>query len=172
MSFEQFAQAIVSGALGEIAQHWNAARGSRAMPGWNDIRPAKISRHLSILWSWRYDRPTDSFTGRLAGDAIEAIFGKSFRGTAMTDLFDPSEYPAIFARHRRVVTEPCFFRGHGVVFRHLSRYGRGERIIMPLADNGADGDGILGATVYQSIMGTIADDRAAGAEQEEWFGLA
>jgi hypothetical protein len=31
----------------------------------------------------------------------------------------------------------------------MQRYGRGERIMLPLATDGVTGDGLLGATVYQ-----------------------
>lgn len=141
------------------------------MPGWIDIRPSAIAAQLPLLWAWKYDAATDAFTGRLAGDAIEAIFGRSFRGAAMTDLFAPDEYMRMFARHRRVVMGPHLFHGSGVVFRHLDRFGTGERIIMPLSDTGAGCDGIFGATVYDTAEGVLPDDLAEAREVEEWFEL-
>lgn len=141
------------------------------MPAWNDIRPSAIAAHLPLLWAWKYDAAADAFTGRLAGDAIEAIFGRSFRGATMADLFAPDENARIFARHRRVVTGPYLFHGSGVVFRHLDRFGTGERIIMPLSDSGGGCDGILGATVYDTAEGVLPDDLAEAREVEEWFEL-
>ena len=51
MSFADFLAAIAEPALREVALHWNSARGARPMPGWKDIDPAAIARHLPILWS-------------------------------------------------------------------------------------------------------------------------
>jgi len=148
MSFESFLASIEAPALREVAAYWQEARGSRRMPGWKDIDPAAIARHLPIVWSWRYDRHADTFTGRLAGEEITEVFGKSLRGVPMREFFADWQYDLIFARHRRVVTEPAFAHGAGPVFIHAGRSGMGERVILSLANDGILGDGILGATVY------------------------
>lgn len=170
MSFAAFEQAIEAPALRAIARHWNAVRGERRLPGWRDIRPSAIAAHLPLIWSYRYDRQADRFVGRLAGDSIEAVFSHSFRGAPMEELFPPAALAHYTARHRRVVMELCFFRGHGQVFDHLGRMGLGERIILPLADNGVEGDGILGATLYDPAA-PAARDALSGGEIEEWFPL-
>jgi len=165
MGFDTFAGAVSAEPLKRVLRHWSDVLGDRTVPDWRDIRPSALGAQLSIIWSWKYDPSTDAFTGRLAGDAIEAIFGKSFRGATMADIFPPSEYGHIFARHKRVATEPALFRGTGLVFRHISRYGTGERIILPLSD------GIFGATVYEIVPGEIPAHLAAAGEREEWFTL-
>lgn len=170
MSFAAFEQVIEAPALRTIARHWNAVRGDHRLPGWGDIRPSAIAVHLPLIWSYRYDRQTDRFVGRLAGDSIEAVFSHSFRGAQMEELFPPAALAHYAARHRRVVMEPCFFHGHGQVFDHLGRLGLGERIILPLSDNGVDGDGILGATLYDHTAPVPRDARSSG-EIEEWFPL-
>jgi hypothetical protein len=168
MSFADFARAIASPALKGVAAHWNDVRGPRAMPGWNDIKPHAIAAQLPIVWAYRYDPTTDSFTGRLAGEHITAIFGKSIRGLPMTKAYPESEYPALFARTKRVVIEPCFMRGRGIVFRHLGRFGTGERIVLPLAEDGVHGDGVIGATEYNVTSEPGREILAAG-EVLEWF---
>ena len=170
MSFAAFEQVIESSALRAVASHWNAVRGDRSLPGWKDIRPSAIAAHLPLIWAYRYHRQTDQFVGRLAGDAIEAVFSHSFRGAPMEELFPPAALAHYAARHRRVVTEPCFFHGHGRVFDHLGRLGLGERVILPLSDNGLEGDGILGATLYEAAA-PVARDACSGGEIEEWFPL-
>src|SRR5581483_7312046 len=136
MSFADFERAIVSPALKKIAQHWNSVRAGRRMPAWKDIKPAAIAPHLPIVWAYKYDAASDSFTGRLSGEKIAQIFGKNLRGLSMRDVYPPADYPRLFARVRRVVTEPAFHRNTGMVFRHVERLGIGERIIMPLASDG------------------------------------
>jgi hypothetical protein len=170
MGFQDIERAAATPALKAVARHWNDARGTRRMPSWADIKPSAIAAHLAIVWSYRYDRASDTFTGRLAGEKITAIFGKSLRGLPMTEIFPTDQYPALFARAKRVVIEPAFMRGHGLVFQHLGRYGTGERIILPLADDGEHGDGLLGATEY-SVTAEPTREQFATGEIEEWFAL-
>jgi len=163
MTFAQFLAAIENSDLRAVAEHWNHARGSKKMPGWSDIDPVAIGKQLPIIWSWKYDRATDSFTGRLAGDEIDAIFGKTMRGADMREFFKDWNYDAIFARHKKVVATPCFAHGNGLVFIHYRRHGKGERIILPLAADGEYGDGIIGATVYR--LGQSRTSQKIGAPE-------
>jgi hypothetical protein len=174
MGFADLLAGIREPALREIALHWRAAKGARRMPGWRDIDPAAIARHLPIVWSWAYDRATDSFTGRLAGEEINAVFGKSLRGAKMREFFAEWRYDDIFARSKRVVTGPAFAHGSGSVFAHAGRHGSGERIILPLAANGSDGDGLIGATVYHwepSSLDAVARQKHLAEEIVDYFAL-
>lgn len=121
------------------------------MPRWEDIKPSKIAAQLSIIWSYRYDRDGDMLVGRLAGDKIERIFGKTFRGTPMSTLYPADQFPAMFEKFRRVVLEPAFHIEWGLVFKSLEAYGSGERIAMPTSNDGMSADGIIGATVYETF---------------------
>jgi len=119
------------------------------MPAWGDIRPARIAAQLPIIWSYRYDPLSGDFVGRLAGDQITAIFGKSFRNLPLVDAHPAADYPWIHALCKRVVSEPAIHHYSGRVFMQLSRFGHGERIMLPLSTDGHVSDGILGATLYQ-----------------------
>ncbi|MGD0189637.1 MAG: PAS domain-containing protein [Rhizomicrobium sp.] len=168
MSFTDFERAVATPALKAVVRHWNDVRGARRMPAWADIKPSAIGPQLAIIWSYKYDPVTDTFTSRLAGEKITAIFGKSLRGVPMTDIYPKDQYPALFARTKRVVLEPVLMRGHGLVFRHLGRYGTGERVMLPLGGDGKHGDGMLGATEY-SITAEPTREQLATGEIEEWF---
>lgn len=171
MSFREFAAALETPALRALAEHWQQARGERRMPGWSGIDALKLGPHLANIWAWKYDAATDSFTGRLAGEAINAIFGRSLRGVAMREFFSPAAYALVFPRHRRVVTEPCLAHGSGPVFLHVGRRGHGERIILPLAEDGTHGDGLIGMTVYDLPMGPSDFGKALATEQIAFFRL-
>ncbi|HEY2034212.1 MAG TPA: PAS domain-containing protein, partial [Rhizomicrobium sp.] len=123
---------------------------------------------LPIVWSYKYDRVADTFTGRLSGERIAEIFGRNIRGVPMREIYPAKDYDRLFARSKRVTCEPAFYHGIGVVFRHLERYGQGERIMLPLADDGATGDGFLGATIYLAHYGEPDEN---DSETERWFSL-
>ena len=138
------------------------------MPGWGDIQPSRIVRHLPIVWAYTYDRETDTFTGRLAGDRIEAVFGKTFRQTPLPEIFPKSQYQDIFDRAKRVVSEPAVNRGEGLVYQQLNKFGYGERVMLPLASDGVCADGILGCTEYVSVHGPYDGSLP---QVEDWFTL-
>ncbi|MBI3506119.1 MAG: PAS domain-containing protein [Proteobacteria bacterium] len=172
MSFAEFLSRIENSGLRNVAEHWNAARGTRRMPGWSDIEPGAIARQLPIVWAWNYDRGADRFTGRLAGEEINAAFGKSLRGADMAEFFKEFEYEVIVERYRRIVNEPCFFYGDGQVFRHVQRVGVGERIIMPLAADGEIADGLIGATLYKFRTSEVPADRPSMGQNVTFIPLA
>lgn len=169
MSFENFEAVIASPALKVVAWHWNDARGTRRMPGWSNIKPSAIAAQLPIVWAYKYDPATEKFTQRLAGTRLTSIFGTSSRGVPMADIYPQKDFPTAIARFRKVVGTPAFMRGHGALFRHLDRYGRGERIMMPLAEDGERVDGIIGATDYR--LGASGEDASTTDETEEWYPL-
>jgi len=168
MNFSHFYAAIQSDALKHVAAHWHEARGPRRLPAWHDILPSHIASQLKLIWVYKYDHQTQLFTGRLAGNMIESVFGKSFRGTPMKELYPELDYPRLHARAQRVVSEPALFRGQGKVFRHLERIGNGERIMLPLSDDGLHGDGVMGATIYQMAH---SDPSPQTTENESWYAV-
>lgn len=169
MSFLDFLTSIQHPRLREIAEYWGRVRKDRLMPAWSDIDPTVLRRNLPIVWAWKYDRATDQFVGRLAGEEINEAFGKSLRGADMKEFFKDFDYDAIFARHKRVVTEPCCAHGVGQVFSHAHLVGFGERIIMPLAEDGVHGDGLFGATLYDPRPHQWDPDTKAAAGEQVMF---
>jgi hypothetical protein len=151
VTFQSFLASIESPDLRAVAEHWQAARKGRRMPAWRDIDPVALGPRLRHVWAWKYDRHTELFTGRLAGEAIDAIFGKSLRGANMDSFYGPELYAKVYPKHRRVAIEPSFMRGTGFVFISIGRSVIGERIVMPLAEDGLNGDSIFGATVYRAL---------------------
>ena len=141
------------------------------MPAWSDIKPSAIAAQLPIVWSYKYDPATAEFTGRLAGERIARMFGRDFRGTPMAELQPAADFPWVYAMCKRIVAEPALYHGAGLMYRHLDKYGKGERIVMPLAGDGITADGILGATDYWLEAGEASAAPTSEPEIEDWFRL-
>lgn len=163
MSFQAFFDSIQSQALRVLASQLAAARGAKRMPAFRDIDPVGIGRNLRYVWAWKYDREADGFTGRLAGEEIDRAFGKSLRGMRMAEFYAPDVYAVVFPRHRRVVTEPSFFHGSGMIFARMGSTVGGERISLPLSEDGSVGDGIIGGTHYTALP-PVMEDRPLGPD--------
>ncbi len=172
MDFAAFMGVIASPGLRKVAAHWHEVRGARALPAWSDIRPAAIATQLPIVWSYKYDPATAAFTGRLAGEQITRIFGKDFRGASLAEVQPAAEFQWVYEMCRRIVREPALHRGEGRVYKHLDRYGSGERIILPLSGDGIVADGMIGATEYRVDANDGTTPVKPVRELEQWFSLA
>ncbi|HEY0266961.1 MAG TPA: PAS domain-containing protein [Rhizomicrobium sp.] len=172
MLFEDFLAPLSYPALRAVAAHWNEARGSRAMPGWAQIQPARIAPHLPQIWVFKYDRANGEFTGRLAGEWI-ARWRRDFRGTRLQDIHPAHVFPAIRDCMLRVIEGPCASISDGMLFRQRERFAMGQRLVLPLATDGVHADGVLGVSEYAY---PLADPGYAPVElvvgDETWFSLA
>lgn len=170
--FAAFRSRITSPALLAIADHWQEARGDALMPSWSQIRPSCIAPHLTQVWCFKYDRVADQFTARLAGNRITAGFNKSFRGTPLKELHPATTVEGIHAVLWRLVQEPCLHRSSGSLFRVENHVVEGERIALPLADDGHTGDGALGASEYAPVPSSYHGRQVDLLfDRTEWFPL-
>ena len=172
MVYADFERAIVSPALKEVAAHWSAARGPRRMPRWTDIRPSAIAAHLSLVWSFKYDAAQGAFTGRLVGERIARHIGKDFRGLSLAEAYPAEALPWVRVMFSRVVREPALYAHAGPLFHQMGQPHAGERILLPLSEDGVTADGVLGATILHDAtampLTLMAPDRA----DEHWFSLS
>jgi len=176
MSFEGMVASLQAPALIAIATHWNAARGSGLMPAWGGIDPSAIRGHLPIVWAWRFDSLRSTFVGRLAGQTIIEAIGSQIRGRTIEECFPEPVVPVLRERLTRVLAGPGFMRNYGRVYATSGRNGFGERVYLPLAEDGEHADGIFGATSYTFTGGTGAVprerlERDVSEEEVEFFDL-
>jgi len=149
MSIEQLLAYAREPSLHEIVRYWDKARGSQRFPAWHDIDPVELAPHLPILWAWRWDEAQQTFIGRLAGEAILDALGPGFRGARIEDFLTGERGLIVKSRYLRIIREPAAMCNQGDVFALSGRTGVGERVVLPLAEDGEHPDGVFGGTVYR-----------------------
>jgi len=167
MSIDRLLAYLQEPALHEIARFWDNARAGRRFPAWRDIDPVALAPHLPILWAWRWDQAEQSFIGRLAGEAILDAMGKGFRGSRMQEYFAGRNGAIFQHRYRRVMDEPAIMVNRGFVFSLIGGNGIGERLALPLAEDGEHPDGVFGATIYRVAGNRLAHDRVTLSDERE-----
>jgi len=173
MNIQDFIQSIESTDLRVVANHWCEARGDALMPSWEQIRPSRISAQLPLVWAYKYHRQTGQFTGRLASNRITQGFRKNFRGLRLEEAHPSDSLPWILQYMTRVVSEPTAYRTIGKLFKRGDRIIEGERIAFPLAVDGIHGDGVLGASSFQSVhWGSDDSPVELLTDNELWLPLA
>lgn len=167
--FSEFKDRIGSAALLAIVDHWRRACRTRPMPSWSDLSPSGLAPHFKRLWAWRYDRVAREFTARLAGNRAMVGFGQSFRGTPLKEIHPPHIFELAQAHMLKVVNGPTAYYCSGKLFQVGTEIIEGERIMLPLASDGRNADGILGATDFPARM--LAGPVELLVGQIEWFAL-
>jgi hypothetical protein len=147
-NFDSLIHRIQSAALRALAQHWRDVRGAKRMPSWADIYAADLSPYLNMLWGYKYDPKTKEFRAELAGNRLRKWIDEKFRGKRIQDLTSASNYEEIRRHLIRIVTTPLAVRSSGRLFTVGDYDVIGERIALPLAENGKTVDGIIGASEY------------------------
>jgi len=160
--------AINSPRLKRVFGHWHEARGTRLVPAWQDIRPARIKAELPIVWSYRYDAVQDEFLGGVAGDEIQRLLGGPIKNVQFRKLHDAD--PHFFARAKQVLIGPAIFLGRGLLFRQRDRQCYGERLILPFAGEDGQVGGIFGVTDCRFALLYTSGPEYYG-EVECWFDL-
>ena len=155
--FPDFRSNILLPPLQAIADHCKQLPADKPMPSWSDLSPTQLGPHLKLLWSFKYDPAVQDFTARLAGNRVMMCLGHSFRGTPLKELHPPHVYEQARTHMKRVVSEPAFAHCGGKLFKIGDQFVEGERIFFPLASDGRNGDGVLGASdfAYHPASGSV-----------------
>jgi hypothetical protein len=169
LPFVEFIGSTQSYALKAILRQWDMARGANLLPSFEQLQLATLSQQVKRMWVYRY--ADGRFTGWLADEQLSKALGKSFQGLPLEEAHSAQAYLWVHAAMTRVVTEPAIFRSGGNLYRSGSgQLIPGERIALPLADDGVHANGVLGVSDYR-------DPQLQGPfellnEQEDWLSLA
>jgi PAS domain-containing protein len=138
--------------LRRIADYWLSRRNGRRMPGRIDIDPIDISWALSRIFLVDYDRETEKYSYRVAGNEIEEIFSQftesfSMRDVNLDQVLPPESSPIVHERWRPLAENGDIVYMSGLVYAAVERIPLGARILLPLSDR-EDGEpsGLIGYT--------------------------
>lgn len=130
--------------LRQVFLHWNAIRGERVMPARHEIDPTEFGRALSRIWIYERE-DDDEFRCRLAGEEINAAYGRSIQGALARDLVGPKYDELVLARWNYVLDQAAFYHGYSAD----SSSGEAiERMCLPLADKDGKPRFVFGASQY------------------------
>jgi hypothetical protein len=108
----------------------------------------RVPRILANAWIIEVAADSGRFRIRLAGDNINAIYGRNIGGQFFRAVFEPSDLPSIIDRYSRALSEPSIFHATGSVYAAAGRFSDGERLGLPMLGRSGLTDTLLGATCY------------------------
>lgn len=140
---------IADAMLRALYQNWcELAQAAGGLPAIQAFDPMRLPRLLPQIWIVEVDAATRRLRVRLAGENINAIYGRNIGGQYFRDVYDPADLDTIVARYGRCLAEPAIFRATGSVYAAAGRLTAGERLALPMLGRGGVTDTLLGATVY------------------------
>ncbi len=145
---DPFALPIVDPTLKALYRHWLLARGERPMPARKAIDPMALREALANLFLYTFDAEKNRFYCRLAGEQINQMVGTVCSKRYLDQIFQPAVFKVVHERYRAIVTRPTLLHMHGVVKMANGLAVPGERLVLPLSDDGQNGDALVGAAVY------------------------
>ena len=123
------------------------------MPARSEVEPTAFFHALPKVWICDWLPQSVNARCRISGDDIDRIYGKSLRGLTLEHYVSPEMLEKVRELYRHVAEEPAIYHSIGKVYV-LSRdlHGYGERVILPLSDDGTRTTHFLGVTDYSYLQ--------------------
>ncbi len=135
--------------LDALWRHWLAARAGRLMPARRALDATAMPATLPHIFVYEYRRQTGRFYCRLSGAEINRVVGKTCARRFLDELFTPAVFAVVAERYNRVVRTPTLAYMRGIINMANGARVPGERLILPLSDDGVVADGLIGGAIYR-----------------------
>jgi len=149
---------IADAHLRSLYLYWRElAQAAGGLPQIQAFDPLHLPKVLPNIWIVEIEASTQRFRVRLAGESINAIYGRNIGGQYFRDVYDSSDLETIVARYSRCLAQPAIFRATGSVYAAAGRLTASERFALPMLGRGGVTDTLLGATVYGGKVERLVD---------------
>lgn len=129
-------------------QAWREARDGGPIPRRRAFDPMAAPDLLPWIWLYAWEPDSDDFRCRLAGEQVNAAWGRSIRGLTLHDVVGATDHPTIRARWRRILDELLVHYGARTERLSALETRRAERLLAPLADDAGAARYVLGLSLY------------------------
>jgi hypothetical protein len=144
--------------LRRIADYWASLRSEgRLMPRRRGVDPLDIPWALSRFFLVDYERETETYRYRVAGDEVEQMFSRftgqhTMRGVTLAEMLPAETAGVVHERWRPLADSGALIYMRGQVYLAAERIALGARILLPLSDR-EDGltTGMIGYTEFEWV---------------------
>lgn len=143
--------------LRQLYDYWRGLFDGQAPPTRDRIDPLDILPVLPHTWIYLQEADSGRYRCEVAGEKIVGVINRSVVGEYLDDLVGVSGKPFLRGQYDKVLSIPAIGHVYGHVYpAETKRYGVGERVILPLRDQGGACRYVLGATLYRSIDAPVS----------------
>lgn len=154
--------ALADEGLKALYRYWRElGQAASGLPSVTSFDPLHLPKLLPNIWIIEVAADTHRLRMRLAGESINAIYGRNIGGHYFADVFPSSDLESLVARYSRALGEPAVFHTTGEVYAAAGRMTQGERLGLPMLGRSGTTDTMLGATIYGVAIERGAAPKAA-----------
>lgn len=128
---------------------WRDARGDERVPARSAFDPTAAADLLAWTWLARFDEARGDFIYRLAGEEVNAAWGRSLRGLSLKEVLGPADHPTVLQRWREILEGPSLHYGHSKERLSALENQSAERLLLPMADPDGAVLWIIGLSLYR-----------------------
>lgn len=137
---------VVHPVLRRLIGYWIDKRMPRAMPSRGEIDPVEIPWALSWIWLCDYLPADRRFRFRLAGEQVNDFWGSNIGGRYLDEIVPEDQASAADAFLHSATDGPAIVHDRGQILLEDEVFATGERIVLPLSEDGREVTGLLGAS--------------------------
>jgi hypothetical protein len=145
--------ALADRRLGAVCRHWKNLVRNDMPPVRQALDPGAFMTALPFLWICERQGGSGRFVVRLAGEEINALFGRTLRGRFLDEILPPALHAELAAAIGEVLARPATLLARGPLSVNDPGVAPADCAILPLRE-GAEIRSVLGATVYDAPMAT------------------
>ena len=139
-------ETVRNGPLRHLLIWWVEKRGERLMPAICDIDPLEIRSSLAQVWLCDYLPECGRLRYRLAGEEINDFWGYNLAGKFLDEVIPAERRASVTQKSCMVVDLPAITHDRTRLSLTEDFVRTGERLILPLSDDGRTVNALLGAT--------------------------
>lgn len=132
--------------LRRLIGYWFDKRGARAMPARANVDPVEIPWALGRIWLCDYAAESGRFRYRLAGEFINSFWGRNIAGKHLDEIVPPDRLRSVTKKVRTARERPAIVHDRISLSLTDEIAKSGERVILPLSDDGERVNALLGAS--------------------------
>lgn len=156
-----------------LLRRWAEWRDGLHPPPRSRVDPAALKPGLPTIWIWRLSDDQATLTCTLAGEEVQAAWGRSIIGNDPLTLWGPQAGRVVRERLKRVALLPAVVHGRTAITpvsaggAPLDAGKSAERLILPLANDRGQPFGVIGMTLYRYDR-LAADSPAPAVLLKSW----
>ncbi len=132
--------------LRHVVAHWFDTRGGRLMPALGDVDPTEIRSALAQIWLCDYLSESGRCRYRLAGEEFNDFWGFNLSGKYLDEIVPAERQASVTSKIRMAIDSLAIVYDRACLSLTEEITRNGERIILPLSDDGRTVNALLGAT--------------------------
>jgi len=139
-----------------VYDYWRRIHPAAGLPGRQHVEPADLTGALPNLWLLDVQRQPFRLRYRLVGTRITELAGRELTGQWLDEAHPHSlAEPGFFANFLAAVEhhQPTWRKGKPTLYLHDKDFTTIERLLLPLARDGANVDIIMACTVFHTSDG-------------------